>query len=66
MISKAYEAAKADGRYESVPYLTHNGQKLRHYALNTSDEFFAEMTEAYWGQNDYYPFNREELKNCDP
>ena len=36
------------------------GQHVRHYALTDQKEFFAEMTEAYFGMNDFFPFNRAE------
>ena len=29
-------------------------------------EFFAEMSEAYFGMNDFFPFNRAELKVSEP
>ncbi len=29
-------------------------------------EFFAEMTETYFGQNDFFPFNRAELQREEP
>ena len=29
-------------------------------------EFFAEMTEAYFGSNDFYPFVTSELKQAKP
>jgi len=29
-------------------------------------EYFAECTEAYFGVNDFYPFNKAELKEHDP
>ena len=29
-------------------------------------EFFAEMTEAYFGSNDFYPFVTSELKQAEP
>lgn len=29
-------------------------------------EYFAELTEAYFGRNDTYPFDREDLKKHDP
>ena len=32
----------------------------------TFDKSFAELTEAYFGQNDWFPHNREELRNYDP
>jgi len=39
---------------------------VKHYALTDQKEFFAEMTEAFFGSNDFYPFNRAELKQLDP
>jgi hypothetical protein len=65
IIEAAYEAAKASGKYESVPLYTHDGQKTRHYAMNTCWEYWAECSEAYWGKNDYFPFVRSELKEFD-
>ena len=29
-------------------------------------EYFAELSEAYFGTNDFFPFVRAELKNHDP
>jgi hypothetical protein len=37
----------------------------RHYALTDHKEYFAEMTEAFFGTNDFYPFVRGELKQHD-
>ena len=39
---------------------------MRAYALNGPNEYFAELTEAYFGKNDFYPFNRDDLKHHDP
>ena len=39
---------------------------MRHYALTDHKEFFAEMTESYFGSNDFFPFNRAELKDAEP
>ena len=61
---RTYDAAVASGIYESVDY--YNGQKLRAYALNNAMEYFAECSEAYFGKNDFEPFNRAELRNFDP
>lgn len=38
----------------------------KHYALENMHEYFAESSEAYWGKNDYYPYDREQLKEYDP
>ena len=63
-IRKAYDNAKAEGRYESV--LRISGMKERHYALTDPMEYFAEGTEAFLGTNDFYPFVRAELRQHDP
>lgn len=41
-------------------------EKNHVYCLNDSFEFFSEMSEAYWGANDYFPYNCEQLKEFDP
>jgi hypothetical protein len=46
----------------------YNKQKRRYttYHKVNHHEYFAELTEAYFGKNDTYPFNREDLKKHDP
>lgn len=39
---------------------------VRHYALSNEKECFAELTEAWLGTNDYYPFVQAELLEHDP
>ncbi len=63
-IKAAQEAYKASGRGDAT--LLYNGKKVKHYALTNQMEFFAEMTEAYFGSNDFYPFNRAELMESEP
>jgi hypothetical protein len=63
-IKQAYAAYKQSGHGEKV--LRHDGQRVRHYALTDHKEFFAEMTEAYFGVNDFFPFNRAELREAEP
>ena len=63
-ILATYQSAKESKIYEEV--LSHTGQKVQHYGLNNHKEYFAEMTEAYFGVNDFYPFVRAELKQHDP
>jgi len=63
-ILAAYQAAVAGGKYDAVA--RNNGRTERAYALSNEQEYFAEATEAYFGQNDYFPFNRAELKRHDP
>src|SRR5581483_8552683 len=59
-IKAAWTRFKDSGKYEKVLHVS--GRELRHYALTNQMEFFAEMTEAFFGTNDFYPFVRGELK----
>ena len=63
-VIKAYENYKKSGRGEKT--LLFSGRRVKHYALTNHKEFFAEMTEAYFGSNDFFPFNRGELKESEP
>jgi hypothetical protein len=63
-IQAAYEKFKQSGHGESV--LLYDGTHTRHYALTDPKEFFAEFTETYFGLNDFFPFNRAELKLAEP
>ncbi len=63
-IKEAYEKYKKSGRGDKT--LLYNGNRVKHYALTNQMEFFAEMTEAYFGVNDFFPFNRAELKESEP
>jgi hypothetical protein len=68
-IKAAYDRAKASGKYDKVERWFGNGRPNtfeRAYAMTTPQEYFAENTEAYFGRNDFFPFNREELKKHDP
>jgi dipeptidyl-peptidase-4 len=58
-IRKAFDAAVKSGSLERVPYV-HGGER-RAYARNNPQEFFAEMSEAWWGVNDFYPFVHAEV-----
>jgi hypothetical protein len=60
----AYQNAVISGKYENVAY--NLGGKKRAYALNNAYEYFAELTEAYLGENDFFPFNKSQLKDFDP
>jgi len=63
-ILEAYERFKQSGHGDSVLRIA--GKRVRHYALTDQKEFFAEMTEAYFGMNDFFPFNRAELMTEEP
>lgn len=60
----AFEAFKKSGRGDMA--LLFDGSRVKHYALTDHKEFFAEMTESYFGVNDFFPFNRAELKGSEP
>ena len=63
-IRDAYAAYKKSGHGNSALLIT--GGHVRHYALTDHKEFFAEMTESYFGTNDFFPFNRAELMEAEP
>ena len=63
-IINAYETAMNSGIYDSVSYVS--GGLRQAYATSNVQEYFAELTEAYFWVNDSYPFNRTELEQFDP
>jgi hypothetical protein len=66
-VKAAYDAAVASGRYESVSRQVGGSLRTeRAYALADPTEYFAELSEAYFGRNDYQPFDRAELARFDP
>lgn len=60
----AYNAAVASGSYNNVPYILGGTQPA--YALNNNFEYFAELTEARFWVNDFYPYNHPQLMYFDP
>lgn len=67
-IIDAYESAIQSGKYDKVAYSSgfNSNAKKKAYATTNAKEYFAELTEAYFGTNDFYPFNRNDLKLHDP
>ncbi len=68
-VAAAYARAKESGRYDKVERHLGNGRPNtveKAYAMTTPMEYFAEVTEAYFGRNDFFPFTRDELKTHDP
>jgi len=63
-VTAAWQKFRDSGKYNSV--VTSPGPMREHYALTNQKEFFAEMTEAYFGSNDFYPFVTGELKQAEP
>ena len=60
----AYEQFKKSGHGDAA--LLYNGKRVKHYGLTNHKEFFAEMTESFFGVNDFFPFNRAELIEAEP
>lgn len=60
----AWKKFRDSGKYKSV--LSVSGKMREHYGLTDEKEFFAEMTESYFGSNDFYPFVAGELKKAEP
>jgi hypothetical protein len=63
-LAAAFKQAQEAKGYESVKYI--RGESRRAYALTNADEYFAELTEAYFGKNDFFPFDAAELRQHDP
>ena len=63
-IKTAYERFKQSGHGNAA--LLYNGKRVKHYGLTDQKEFFAEMTESFFGVNDFFPFNRAELQEAEP
>lgn len=62
-VRAAYEAALSQGIYDSVPHVS--GERRRAYAIENEQEYFAELSEAFFGKNDYFPFLRHDLRTHD-
>lgn len=60
----AYRKYKASGHGDATLFVA--GRRVKHYALTDQKEFFAEMSEAYFGTNDFFPFVHGELKESEP
>jgi hypothetical protein len=63
-IRKAYDLAMRQGLYDRVK--RRNAPDQPAYAKSDAREYFCELTEAYFGRNDFFPFTREELERHDP
>lgn len=64
-IAACFKRIKVSGKYDLVEK-TSQPKKVPHYALNNPMEYFAETTEAYFGENDHWPFRRAQLQEVDP
>lgn len=62
-VFNAFKEARDSEVYKHT--MSHRGKTVRHYALSSHKEYFAEGTEAFLYRNDFYPFVRAELKQAD-
>ena len=62
-IKKEFNRIQEGRLYQSVSY--NLGGERKAYALSNRFEFFAESTESFFGENDFFPFNRDDLKRFD-
>jgi hypothetical protein len=68
-IKACYEQAVAAKSYDKVSRRDWQGKQtdgVRAYAMTNPQEYFAETSEAFFGQNDFFPYNRQELQAHDP
>jgi hypothetical protein len=68
-IIAAFERAVKDKLYDAVERKGTNGKPSRverAYAMTNHKEYFAETSEAFFGQNDFFPFDRDDLHRHDP
>ncbi len=65
-VRSAYEHAMATGLYQQIPSRSDPAVLTQAYAATNHEEYFSELTEAWFGHNDWFPHNRAELKQYDP
>jgi hypothetical protein len=63
-LEAAYKAAIAAKLYDRVDHK--DGRPRQAYAATNAAEYFAELSEAYFGENDFFPFRRQQLAAHDP
>lgn len=63
-VAEAYENARMRRLYDNVE--RYHSRSGRAYAITNVEEYFAELSEAYFGLNDFFPFTRKELRQFDP
>jgi len=66
-LAHAYEFRKIGPNNTNLVQVYNRQKRLYNTYHNVSHhEYFAELTEAYFGRNDTYPFVREDIKKYDP
>ncbi|ETO10470.1 hypothetical protein RFI_26904 [Reticulomyxa filosa] len=64
-VVQCFQHAVEQRLYRDIPFIT-GGIRKQAYALTDEKEYFAELTESYFGLNDFFPFVHDELKEYDP
>jgi len=64
-VVEAYQQAVQSGKYDKVKE-AQSGVEKKAYAMTNHKEYFAELTESYFGVNDFFPFHRAQLREHDP
>ena len=62
-VLEAFSSAMESGIYDRVEHA--DGTFRRAYATTNAQEYYAELTEAYFWNNDFFPFHREQLAEFD-
>lgn len=67
-VKEMYLKAKEAGTYNQVEQRFGDGRSkiVQAYAMTNAAEYFAEGTEAYFSTNDFFPFDRSQLRKHDP
>lgn len=66
-IAAAYASASAAGAYDAVRRVgLDEDERVRAYAMGNATEYFSELSEAFFGNNDFEPFDRGALERLDP
>jgi len=68
IITNAFNNAVSNNLHKNVSYHSGGGNYYNvptAYALTNELEYFAEISEAYFGLNDFFPFNYNDLMNYD-
>lgn len=64
-VVEAFQQAVNSGKYDKVKESS-SGTEKKAYAITNHKEYFAELTESYFGVNDFFPFQRAQLRQHDP
>ena len=65
LVMRAFKHAQQENLYRSVNVKrNHKGKSV--YASKNAYEYFADLSAMYFGRNDYYPYNRDDLTKHDP